>query len=264
MDMAIETECGILEERFQNVLCDMKSSFTVWDEFTIKAGRLHASLKTTTVYLSSFLESFQKLADCATSTRGSTRDIGSAMTRLCLRHRSIDSRLKVFTTAIMDSLVVPLQERMDDWKKTVAMLDREHAKEYKRAVQEIRKASTDTQRLQKKVKKGKTECRADFNRAVQEGNDKLAQLHGLQKSSVKAALVEERSRLCLFISCLKPVMDEEVAMLTEVTHIQEILHNLCMLSGDPEALNSFHDPGTNRVRKLPVRQSLGNYVRCYP
>ena len=29
---------------------------------------------------------------------------------------------------IIDNLVVPLQERMEDWKKTVAQLDKEHTK----------------------------------------------------------------------------------------------------------------------------------------
>ncbi len=31
-------------------------------------------------------------------------------------------------SAIMDAMVSPLQERMDDWKKSVVTLDREHAK----------------------------------------------------------------------------------------------------------------------------------------
>ena len=31
-------------------------------------------------------------------------------------------------SAISDLLVAPLQERMDDWKKTVVSLDREHSR----------------------------------------------------------------------------------------------------------------------------------------
>jgi hypothetical protein len=32
------------------------------------------------------------------------------------------------SSAIMDCLVVPLQEKLEDWKKTVINLDKEHAK----------------------------------------------------------------------------------------------------------------------------------------
>nr|CAD7431100.1 unnamed protein product [Timema monikensis] len=36
--------------------------------------------------------------------------------------------MKTFTSAIMDCLVVPLQEKLEDWKKTVINLDKDHAK----------------------------------------------------------------------------------------------------------------------------------------
>ncbi|KFM74647.1 Metastasis suppressor protein 1, partial [Stegodyphus mimosarum] len=32
----------------------------------------------------------------ATNARGATKDIGSALTRLCLRHRSVEAKLKTF------------------------------------------------------------------------------------------------------------------------------------------------------------------------
>jgi len=34
---------------------------------------------------------------CARAFTGATRDIGSALTRLCLRHRSIEHKLKIIT-----------------------------------------------------------------------------------------------------------------------------------------------------------------------
>nr|CAD7404360.1 unnamed protein product [Timema poppensis] len=37
--------------------------------------------------------------------------------------------MKTFTSAIMDCLVVPLQEKLEDWKKTVINLDKDHAKD---------------------------------------------------------------------------------------------------------------------------------------
>lgn len=86
----------------------------------------------------------------------------------------------------MESLVMPLQDRMEEWKKTANQLDKDHAKgqqprctnykytfvstvywmgintfgfafppsEYKRSRQEIKRKSIDTIKLQKKARKG--------------------------------------------------------------------------------------------------------------
>lgn len=85
---------------------------------------------------------------------GATRDIGTALTRICMRHRSMENRLKTVSSALIDCLVLPLQEHAEDWMKRTNNLDKEHAREYKKTKNEIRKRSTDTIRLQKKVKKG--------------------------------------------------------------------------------------------------------------
>ncbi|GFO34758.1 metastasis suppressor protein 1 [Plakobranchus ocellatus] len=170
-----------------------------------------------------------------------TREIGSALTRLCLRHRSIESHLKVLTSSILDNLVTPLQEKLEDWKKAVAQLDKDHAKEYKKAKQEIKKAASDTMRLQKKVKKGgsthgKTEMQHKLDACMIEVNSKYHQLEDTEKNSLRSALIEERSRFCLFITCLKPFVDNELKLLTEMSHIQEIMQSLCMQASDPSSL----------------------------
>lgn len=41
--------------------------------------------------------------------KGASKEIGTALTRVCLRHKAVETRLKTFTTAIMDCLVLPLQ-----------------------------------------------------------------------------------------------------------------------------------------------------------
>lgn len=40
---------------------------------------------------------------------GASKEIGTALTRVCLRHKAVETRMKTFTTAIMDSLIIPLQ-----------------------------------------------------------------------------------------------------------------------------------------------------------
>uniref|UniRef100_A0A3Q3FEM3 Protein MTSS 2-like n=1 Tax=Labrus bergylta TaxID=56723 RepID=A0A3Q3FEM3_9LABR len=89
---------------------------------------------------------------------GGTRDIGSALTRMCMRHRSIEAKLKQFSMVFLEGLINPLQEQVEDWKRGVNTLDKDHAKEYKRARQEIKKKSSDTLKLQRKQRKVKVEC----------------------------------------------------------------------------------------------------------
>lgn len=231
-----EKDCGVLGSLFQTIINDLRSSSPIWEDFIYKATKLHQCLKTTLGAISAFLEAFQKVADMATNSKGATKEIGSALTRLCMRHKSIETCLKALTSSILDSLVAPLQEKLEDWKKVVAQLDKDHAKEYKKARHEIKKAASDTMRLQKKVKKGKNEMQARLDHAMQDVNAKYQQLELAEKNSVRMALIEERGRFCLFISCIKPFVDHEVHLLGEVTHLQEIMQNLCLQASEPNML----------------------------
>uniref|UniRef100_A0A3B5MBN0 IMD domain-containing protein n=1 Tax=Xiphophorus couchianus TaxID=32473 RepID=A0A3B5MBN0_9TELE len=150
MEAVIEKECSALGGLFHTVIGDMKSSCPIWEDFITKAGKLQSQLRATAVAVTIFLDAFQKVADLATNSRGGTRDIGSALTRMCMRHRSIEAKLKQFSMCFLEGLINPLQEQMEEWKRGVNTLDKDHAKEYKRARQEIKKKSSDTLKLQKK------------------------------------------------------------------------------------------------------------------
>ncbi|XP_010073481.1 PREDICTED: metastasis suppressor protein 1, partial [Pterocles gutturalis] len=167
-----------------------------------------------------------------------TREIGSALTRMCMRHRSIESKLRQFSSALIDCLINPLQEQMEEWKKVANQLDKDHAKEYKKARQEIKKKSSDTLKLQKKAKKGRGDIQPQLDSALQDVNDKYLLLEETEKQAVRKALIEERGRFCTFISMLRPVIEEEMSMLGEVTHLQTISDDLKSLTMDPHKLPS--------------------------
>ncbi|KAM4017768.1 protein MTSS 2 isoform 4-T4 [Anomaloglossus baeobatrachus] len=233
---AVDKECGALGGLFQAIINDMKSSYPIWEDFSTKATKLHSQLRTTVLAAVAFLDAFQKVADMATNTRGATRDIGSALTRMCMRHRSIESKLRYFTNALMESLITPLQERIEDWKKTANALDKEHAREYKRARHEIKKKSSDTLKLQKKARKGKGDLQPQLDHALQDVNDMYLLLEETEKQAVRRALIEERGRFCTFITLLQPVVNGEIHMLGEVTHLQAIIDDLMLLSDEPHKL----------------------------
>ncbi|XP_037392675.1 protein MTSS 1-like isoform X9 [Pygocentrus nattereri] len=240
MEAVIEKECSALGGLFQTIIADMKSSYPVWEDFISKAGKLQSQLRTTVVAVAAFLDAFQKVADLATSTRGGTRDIGSALTRMCMRHRSIEAKLRQFSVAFVDCLINPLQEQLEDWKRGANTLDKDHAKEYKRARQEIKKKSSDTLKLQKKAKKadalGRGDIQPQLDSAVQDVNDKYLLLEETEKQAVRKVLIEERARFCTFVAMLRPVVDEEMSMLGEIIHLQTIADDLKALTMDPHKL----------------------------
>ncbi|XP_004011697.1 protein MTSS 1 isoform X3 [Ovis aries] len=242
MEAVIEKECSALGGLFQTIISDMKGSYPVWEDFINKAGKLQSQLRTAVVAAAAFLDAFQKVADMATNTRGGTREIGSALTRMCMRHRSIEAKLRQFSSALIDCLINPLQEQMEEWKKVANQLDKDHAKEYKKARQEIKKKSSDTLKLQKKAKKvdalGRGDIQPQLDSALQDVNDKYLLLEETEKQAVRKALIEERGRFCTFISMLRPVIEEEISMLGEITHLQTISEDLKSLTMDPHKLPS--------------------------
>ncbi|XP_076006120.1 protein MTSS 1-like [Genypterus blacodes] len=159
---------------------------------------------------------------------------------MCMRHRSIETKLRQFSMVFLDCLISPLQEQMEEWKRVANTLDKDHAKEYKKARQEIKKRSADTLKLQKKVKKadvfGRGDIQPQLDSALQDVSDKYLLLEETEKQAVRKALVEERSRFCCFVSMLRPVVEEEMSMLGEITHLQTLTDDLKTLTMDPHKL----------------------------
>ncbi|XP_034237689.1 protein MTSS 1 [Thrips palmi] len=237
MEVSLERECSALGGLFHQIIMDMKNGTPLWEDLVAKATKLHTCLRATLQAIAAYLDAFQKIADAATNARGATKEIGTALTRICLRHKAVEARMKTFSTAMMDCLVIPLQEKLEDWKKTVINLDKDHAKEYKRAKAELKKRSTDTLRLQKKARKG---CGGDLAKRVEsclaDVTERRQLLEAAEKQAVRAALIEERARFCAFATFLKPVVDEEVAMLSEMGHLQEVVEVLDKHTADPLVL----------------------------
>ncbi|XP_066257430.1 uncharacterized protein mim isoform X2 [Euwallacea similis] len=236
METSIDKESG-LGGLFQHIILDMKNGMPLWEDLIAKATKLHSSLKATILAVTAYLEAFQKIADSATNTRGATREIGTALTRICLRHKAVENRMKNFTGVIMECLIIPLQEKLEEWRKTVLNLDKEHARDYKRARAELKKRSTDTLRLQKKMRKGAGgDVQKRFECGLQDVTERRQLLEETEKHAVRAALIEERGRFCTFVALLKPVVDEEVAMLSEMGHLQEAVQQLEKHTADPTTL----------------------------
>jgi len=63
-------EVSAISGLFQLVVHDMKTGHGNWEDLVIKSTKFHAQLKATIAASTAFLDSFQRIADMATSTRG--------------------------------------------------------------------------------------------------------------------------------------------------------------------------------------------------
>lgn len=171
---------------------------------------------------------------------------------------------------MLDSFILPLQDRVEEWKRIIAQLDKDHSKEVKR-LKTLRKkqAAADgrangglhggsgghtTFRIKRNPRsKAKTSSELgrigsmyDISRFIEsmEGGggvggsakEKYYMLEDVERSFLKKALIEERSHYCLFFNYLRPVVEEELSMLQEVTHLEEVLSALIELTLDPYQL----------------------------
>ncbi|XP_064547847.1 myb-like protein I isoform X8 [Drosophila montana] len=238
MDLSLERDSSALGSLFQQIINDMKNTSPLWEDFVAKASKLHTCLRAAIQAIAAYLDAFQKIADAATNSRGASKEIGTALTRVCLRHKAVETRLKTFTSAIMDCLVQPLQDKIEDWKRTVATIDKDHAKEYKRCRSELKKRSSDTLRLQKKARKGQTDnsLQSLMDSHMQDVTLRRAELEEVEKKSLRAAMVEERLRFCSFVHMLQPVVHEECEVISELGHLQEAMESIALVTKEPSVL----------------------------
>ncbi|XP_042228254.1 protein MTSS 1-like, partial [Homarus americanus] len=169
---------------------------------------------------------------------GATREVGAALTRICLRHRAVESRVKTLTSALVECVVVPLQEKVEEWRRSHHAFDKDHTKEYKKARTEIKKRTENAARLQKKAKKaGKnSELNKVLESTVVDLRARYGVLEEVERSAVRQALTEERARYCAFAHALRPVLDEEVGLVSELGHLQEVMNQLEKHVADPHTL----------------------------
>jgi hypothetical protein len=54
---------------------------------------------------------------------------------------SVTVRFYYHFRAVLDCMVLPLQDKLEDWKKSATTMDKDHAKEYKKLRSEVKKRS---------------------------------------------------------------------------------------------------------------------------
>ncbi|XP_059616051.1 protein MTSS 1 isoform X3 [Phlebotomus argentipes] len=256
MDLNLEHPVGTaMGSLFQQIIADLKNSTPLWEDLVMKASKLHMCLRSAIQAIATYLDAFQKIADAATNSKGGSKEIGTALTRVCLRHKAVETKMKSFTAAIMDCLIAPLQDKIEEWKRQVAVIDKDHTKEYKRCRAELKKRSTDTLRLQKKARKGQSDTMQSLvNSSLHDMTQRRAELEEIEKKSLRVAMVEERERYCTFVNLLQPVVKEEYEVMYELSHLQEAMDAIVNVTKEPSVL-----PPSSEEIILATKSSVSLY-----
>lgn len=62
------------------------------------------------------------------------------------------------------------------------------------------------------------------------------ELEEVERKSLRSIMVEERSRYCTFVNMLQPVVHEECEVMSELSHLQEAMQIIAVVTKDPAVL----------------------------
>lgn len=120
---------------------------------------------------------------------GCSRDIGAALTRFCLRQKSLENLIRSLANALSDQFVISVEKKAAEWKLRVSEIERQRNRALKKSKQ------------QKKYGDG-TENSADHkNRYVE-------------------VLNEQRGQFVYFVNALLPIL--VIKFLNRVYHMTKI------------------------------------------
>ncbi|RCN40240.1 hypothetical protein ANCCAN_13839 [Ancylostoma caninum] len=178
----------------QKLVSSLQQSYPAWEMVGQRAQKLSAQLRATAACLAGFVDSVQAVSDYANNLKGAARDMGVCMTRVCMRERALEHRLRAVADALADETAVSIQQRATYWKQRTAELDKTAAKHVKKV----------------RTRKGRPDPSA-----VAEQRQLCSQI-----------LSEQRTQFSFFIGTLMPVLNAEISLLDEGSHIRQVVDNL--------------------------------------
>ena len=132
--------------------------------------------------------------------------------------------------------------------------------EYKKYRSGIKKKSEQVSRLRKKSKKDNNRGHSgslviadpSVQRLIEQTsrdlNSQYRQLFDHEKKCVRQILTEERLRYCNLVASLKPIIDEELGMLSELASVEDVMQKLGSVTSNPDEVitDEFIDDVTNQ------------------
>ncbi|XP_065828430.1 protein MTSS 1-like [Oscarella lobularis] len=260
--MEEEKSLSEIESHFGAIFTDLKGSKVLFEDLLIKAEKLSKAIETVAIANHVFLDSFQKVADAATTGKGSTRDLGTVLIKMYIRQRSIELKSAEIARVLNKGFILPLNGSLKEWEKATRRLEQDYEKDSRKAAKTAKKAAQETykqvKKTEKKEKKGKdaSVSHDKMEAAMKTSAERHHHLEEVHQEWMRKLLVEQRTRYCHFIEKFSPVVETECSLLEEIQHVQSIASELNALAQNPTTLPKMSEEHVQDLRIAdPVRNS---------
>ncbi|CAJ0578298.1 unnamed protein product, partial [Mesorhabditis spiculigera] len=206
--MTVDSQYNALLSLYTTVISDMKHSYGAWETVGQRAQKLSAALKTTATALQSFTDAVQAVSDIGNNLRGANRDVAACVTRVCMRERAMEVRLRAAADALSEDLAPTLNQRTTYWKARTSELEKANAKQ---------------------IKKARTK-----------GHNDAASISA-HRGMCSRALSEQRHQFTFFIQALLPFFSTEVSWIEEATHVVPAVEGLINHIRQADPTKIVHD-----------------------
>ena len=131
-------------------------------------------------------------------------------------------------SSLSDCLTVPVQTKLESWRKKVVQLDREHSKQFKKIRTVVKKRSQAVGKLEKKVKKRNkdSELADQMETSVRDLQAATEIFVEKERTAVRDIQSVERNIFATFTAGWKQVIAEEFAMLNQVERLGEVMEKI--------------------------------------
>ena len=131
-------------------------------------------------------------------------------------------------SSLSDCLTLPVQTRLENWRKKVGQLDREHSKQIKKMKEVVKKKSQAVVKMEKKVKKRTkdSELADQMERSVRDLQGAKEIFIEKERTFVRDIQSVERAVFATFAGGWKQVIAQEFAMLSEVEKLGLVVEKI--------------------------------------
>ncbi|CAJ0962787.1 unnamed protein product, partial [Mesorhabditis belari] len=221
--MTVDTDYQQLLTLYGGIVGDMKQSYGAWDTVGQRANKLATTLRATSAALLSFLDAIQSVSDIANNLKGASRDVGACVTRVCMRERAVEARLRSTADTLSEHVAPTILQRISYWKNRTYDLEKNNAKQMKKS----RTKNPDPSTIAN------------------------------QRNACARALSEQRQQFEFFVKAIMPFLTSQVSCIEEATHIISAVDGLSsqMVHTDPSqlvqtVLSDLVDGGDSKVSRV--------------
>uniref|UniRef100_A0A5K3FHI2 IMD domain-containing protein n=1 Tax=Mesocestoides corti TaxID=53468 RepID=A0A5K3FHI2_MESCO len=179
--------------------------------------------RTTVQASNAFLDSIQRLADLASKTTGGSKEIGAHFTRLCMRQKRLGTKVKTMGNQLITCMVNPLSTHMDEWKKTLSQIEKDHNREAKRARGDLKRALSEANRLKRKLSKQGSSNSSSLHSRQNSGGSTIGRGVGLGEPPTSNRSIPPSVPSGIGTSSLKVRTDSAIKNLEEKVRLMEDL-----------------------------------------